>query len=212
MTIKKETPEINSSMEQQIMEAAEELFLDKGFALATTTEIARRVGCNQALVHYYFRTKENLFEKLFEKKFMLFTSAISLSDLEDSDLKHKLEVVISKYLEIITANPKLPFLILNEITTNPNRFENIVKKLKEQVAPILESFDKDLKREIEKGNVREISAFDLMLSILSLNIFMFIAKPMIMGIKNFSSGEFEEFVRNRKDEIIKTIWGGISIK
>ena len=52
-------------MEQAILRAAERLFLDKGFALTSTTEIAREAGCNQALVHYYFRTKENLFSKRF---------------------------------------------------------------------------------------------------------------------------------------------------
>ena len=57
------------SLEQTILEVAERLFLEKGFAMTSTTEIAKEVGCNQALVHYYFRTKDNLFNVIFEQKF-----------------------------------------------------------------------------------------------------------------------------------------------
>jgi len=59
-------------MEQLIVETAERLFLEKGFAMTSTTEIAKEIGCNQALVHYYFRTKAKLFEAIFEKKIKLF--------------------------------------------------------------------------------------------------------------------------------------------
>ena len=69
-------------MEQAILRAAERLFLDKGFALTSTTEIAREAGCNQALVHYYFRTKENLFEKIFEQKIRMLISNIFSIDRE----------------------------------------------------------------------------------------------------------------------------------
>lgn len=201
----------NTNTEQLIMDAAEKIFLDKGFAMTTTTEIARRVGCNQALIHYYFRTKENLFEKLFEKKFLVFTSAISLNTEKPIGLKAMVKEVISKHLDIIAANPKLPFLIINEVTTNPGKFQNIVEQLKQKAGLVLESMEKELSIEKEKGTIRDVSAFDLLLNILSLNIFMFLAKPMLMGVRNFSTQEFEEFIISRKDEIFKTIWGGISI-
>src|SRR3989339_1551744 len=152
--------------EQQILEVAEELFLSKGFAMTTTTEIARRVGCNQALVHYYFRTKYNLFEKLFEKKFTILTSAISSEPQRNSGLKEKIEAITNKHMDVIIANPKLPFLIINELTTNPARFENIVSKLRQQSLIILGELEKDIETEIKKGTIREISAFDLLLNIL----------------------------------------------
>ena len=151
--------------------------------MTTTTEIAKRVGCNQALVHYYFRTKENLFEKLFEKKFLLFTSSITLNNQKTKGLKDIIEDIITKHLDVIAANPKLPFLIINEITTNPDKFRNILEKLKEESATLLKMLDKELNIEIEKGTIRKISSFDLLLNILSLNIFMFVAKPMLQGEK-----------------------------
>jgi len=79
MDIKQEQP-----MEQTILEVAERLFLEKGFALTSTTEIAKEAGCNQALVHYYFRTKDNLFNTIFEQKFrMLFEHLYASQSLED---------------------------------------------------------------------------------------------------------------------------------
>ena len=66
------------STEQLILEAAEKLFLEKGFAMTSTTEIARVAGCNQALVHYYFRTKENLFQSIFENKFRMLISTLPI--------------------------------------------------------------------------------------------------------------------------------------
>lgn len=203
--------ETNINTEQKILDVAEGLFLDKGFAMTTTTEIARRVGCNQALVHYYFRTKENLFEKLFEKKFLLFTSAITLNNQKTKGLKDKIEDIITKHLDVIAANPKLPFLIINEITTNPDKFRNILEKLKEESATLLKMLDKELNIEIEKGTIRKISSFDLLLNILSLNIFMFVAKPMLLGVKNFTPKEFDEFVLKRREEVFRTVWGGICI-
>ena len=203
--------ETNINTEQKILDVAEGLFLDKGFAMTTTTEIARRVGCNQALVHYYFRTKENLFEKLFEKKFLLFTSAITLNNQKTKGLKDKIEDIITKHLDVIAANPKLPFLIINEITTNQDKFRNILEKLKEESATLLKMLDKELNIEIEKGTIRKISSFDLLLNILSLNIFMFVAKPMLLGVKNFTPKEFDEFVLKRREEVFRTVWGGICI-
>ncbi len=204
--------EMNSNTEQQILDVAEELFLDKGFALTTTTEIARRVGCNQALVHYYFRTKEHLFEKIFEKKFILFTSAISLTELKSHELKDVIEIIITKHLEMICDNPKLPFLVVNEITTKPEKFQRVISMLRYGASRILNDLEAVMAPEIEKGNIRNISAFDLIVNILSLNIFMFLAKPLLMGVKDMSSEQFSEFVKNRKEEIFKTVWGGISIK
>lgn len=203
---------MNSNTEQQILDVAEELFLDKGFALTTTTEIARRVGCNQALVHYYFRTKEHLFEKIFEKKFILFTSAISLTELKSQELKDVIEIIITKHLEMICDNPKLPFLVVNEITTKPEKFQRVISMLRYGASRILNDLEAVMAPEIEKGNIRNISAFDLIVNILSLNIFMFLAKPLLMGVKDMSSEQFSEFVKNRKEEIFKTVWGGISIK
>ena len=57
----------SEEMENKILEAAQELFLEKGYMATSTVDIAKKVGCNQALVHYYFRTKQNLFKQIYLK-------------------------------------------------------------------------------------------------------------------------------------------------
>ena len=85
----------NPSMEIVILETAEQLFLEKGFAMTSTTEIAKKIGCNQALIHYYFRTKENLFNLIFEKKFRQFIQhAFEFGNPKELAFEEKLKRII----------------------------------------------------------------------------------------------------------------------
>jgi AcrR family transcriptional regulator len=212
MANKKVRREKSENVEQMILNVAEDVFLEKGYAMTSTTEIAKRVGCNQALIHYYFRTKERLFEKLFEKKFVSFISAVVLSKERSANFRDVVRSIIESHAEIISQNPRLPFLIINEMTTNPVRFRVIAEKIKDTVGSLLSGIDTELKKEIAAGRVREISAFDLFLNILSLNLFVYIAQPLISHVRDYSFEEFVKFTRKRKEEVFLTVWGGICIK
>jgi AcrR family transcriptional regulator len=211
MASKRVIREKSDNIEQMILNIAEDIFLEKGYAMTSTTEIAKRVGCNQALIHYYFRTKERLFEKLFEKKFLSFVSAVFMSKESSSSFKDIVRGIIMRHLEIISENPRLPFLIINEMTTNPVRFHSIAEKIKETVGTLLMGLDSEIKNEIAAGRIREITAFDLFLNILSLNIFMFVAQPLISHVKGFTYEEFMKFAKNRGEEVFCTVWGGIAL-
>ena len=171
-------------MEQAILRAAERLFLDKGFALTSTTEIAREAGCNQALVHYYFRTKENLFEKIFEEK-----------------LRRKIEA----HFEILKKNPKIPFLVINEITTNPERIASLRDSIGELPLSVYATFEQDLQKEIAQGRVRETNALDLMFSALSLNLATFLVRPVLQNILGLTDEAMDGFLEHRKEENVKII-------
>ncbi len=211
MANKRVIREKSDNVEQMILNIAEDIFLEKGYAMTSTTEIAKRVGCNQALIHYYFRTKERLFEKLFEKKFLSFVSAVFISKESSSSFKDIVRGIIMKHLEIISENPRLPFLIINEMTTNPVRFYSIAEKIKETMDTLLKGLDNEIKNEIKAGRIREISAFDLFLNILSLNVFMFVAQPLISHVKGFTYEQFMKFAKSRGDEVFYTVWGGIAL-
>ena len=101
--------------EQLILKAAEEEFLEKGFVLAKTTEIARRAGVTHAMLHYYYRTKENLFEQVFRQKVQLVAKSLDTAFDEQLPFAQQLETLIQVHFEFIQANPRLPFFILNEI-------------------------------------------------------------------------------------------------
>lgn len=212
MVIKKDKPVKSDNFEQLILDIAENVFLEKGYASTTTTEIAKRVGCNQALIHYYFRTKDKLFERLFEKKFFSFMTSVSFSRETSPNFKEIIRSIVHNHLNIISENPKLPFLIISEMTLNPQRFRIIAEKIEGVVKNMLNDLDVELKKEIKAGRVREISTFDLLLNILSMNIFMFVAEPLISFVKEFSWDEYMTFVKQRGDEIFLTVWRGISLE
>lgn len=195
----------DSNMEKKILEAAEQLFLEKGFAMTSTTEIAKIAGCNQALVHYYFRTKDHLFDAIFENKVKMFISTFMEISNEDIPFEEKLKRKIEAHFDMIRANPKFPFLIINELTTNPQRVEKIKAKISQLPKAIFGQLDKELEEEIRKGSIRPIKTIDLLFSIVSLNMVLFLAKPFIKTITNLSDEEYEAMVNHRKQENVLMI-------
>ncbi len=202
----------NISLEQQILEAAEELFLDKGFSMTSTTEIAKKAGCNQALIHYYFRTKENLFLKLFESKFIQFIASINPVLFEGLRFEDKLKAIIDSHITMIARNPKIPFLLLNEVTINPERFKKIIEDIKAMVIPVIMTLSADLLSEERVGNIRKVDPFHLLFSIISMDVFMFVARPLLEQIREFEDNEFKEFIEERKAQIFDLVWNSIKAK
>jgi TetR/AcrR family transcriptional regulator len=194
-----------SSTEQSILEAAEQLFLDKGFSNTSTTEIAKKVGCNQALVHYYFRTKDKLFEAVFEKKASMFISSFLQISRDNISFEEKLQRKIELHFDILRANPRLPFLMFNELTTNPQRLLSIKEKFKMNNVSILDHFKSELETEIKKGTIRQIEPIDLILMMISLNVVLFIAHPILKILINISDEEYERMIERRKRENVLVI-------
>ncbi len=195
----------DENTEQKIIDAAERLFLEKGFAMTSTTEIAREVGCNQALVHYYFRTKEKLFEAIFEKKIKMFVKPFLESKDDDKPFEERLKNFIENHYDLLKANPKVPFLFFNELLTNPVRLESVRKKIGDLPKMLLTKIEKDLKSEIKKGTIRPMNTIDLFISILSLNITIFLISPVLKNIINLSDEELNYIIENRKNENVLMI-------
>lgn len=188
------------STEQLILEAAEKLFLEKGFAMTSTTEIARVAGCNQALVHYYFRTKENLFQSIFENKFRMLISTLPIDSQSNTSFEEKLASIVETHFELIRSNPKLPFLIFNELITNPQRLSTLKEKLSELPRPMFQQLQLQLQEEIEKGRIRQTNILDLLLTMLSLNVMIFLGTPIIQNVVQLSDNEINDLYEHRKKE------------
>jgi len=199
------SPKDSKQMEQQIIQSAEELFLDKGFALTSTTEIARKAGCNQTLVHYYFRTKENLFQAIFERKFRYFISNFTVLDDPSMSFHDKLTMMISSHFDLIMKNPRLPTFIVTELTTNARRLAMIKESFAPQLSEIFRTFESQFRKAVTDGEVREMDLFDLILSIISLNIAPFLINPIIKTALNLDNKGFKEFALRRKEKNIEMI-------
>lgn len=189
------------NMEQDILGVAERLFLEKGFARTSTTEIAKEVGCNQALVHYYFRTKENLFNCIFELKFKVFFQGLfEMKNMGELSFQDKLKFIIESHFDILQKNPKIPSLILNELSRQPEEISILRDKLHSLPEQLFAELNDELQIEIEKGNVRNISILDLVFSMISLNISMFVMMPMLEKLLALNESQKEIMIQHRKAE------------
>lgn len=205
----KETKEEKDSMELSILNVAEELFIERGFTGVSTTEIAAKVGCNQALIHYYYRTKANLFQKVFENKLRFLISLFEVDDYEGLCFEDKLRLRIESHFDALAQNPKLPIFVLNEVKNNPITIDLIREAFKNNVPYVLGNLEKELQEEYKAGRVREISAFDLMINITSLNIFTFLILPITEHLLGLDEQTTKEMFEGRKQEIVITILNSI---
>jgi AcrR family transcriptional regulator len=200
--------EINSekSMEQLILDTAEQLFLEKGFASTSTTQIAKVVGCNQALIHYYFRTKENLFNSIFESKFkMLFQRVFDTTQLENLSFTDKIKHIVETHFDILSENPKMPMLILNELSRQPEQIKVLKERLHSLPEKLITIMSKELESEIAAGNVRNCSFIDIMFTIVSLNLALFTLLPIAVNIAELNDIQLKFLLAHRRSENVNIV-------
>ena len=192
--------------EQKIIEAAEQEFLIKGFDGARTTSIAAKAGVTHAMFHYYFRTKEKIFEKIISQKLELLTKLIMESiTIENLSLEEKLQRIIDSHIDFVSENPELPGFLVREIFNDPERFE-LLKSCFETFAPVLiQNLQKELDKGHEEGKYRKTDARMMLIDIISLNIFPYMASPMINAILSGYMNDKEGFKELRKKENLETI-------
>lgn len=201
MDIKKE-----QSMEQTILEVAERLFLEKGFAMTSTTEIAKAVGCNQALVHYYFRTKDNLFNSIFEKKFkMLFEHLYASQNLGNIPFLEKVRYAVESHFDLLTRNPKLPLLVATELSRLPENLKNLRNKLQAVPFELFTKLNNELQQEIAEGRARKIELIDIIITMVTLNAGLFMLLPIASGIMQLDEEQTKELLAHRREENVQVI-------
>lgn len=196
----------DQSMEQTILEVAEKLFLEKGFSLTSTTEIAKAVGCNQALVHYYFRTKDNLFNTIFEQKFKVFFQGVfEMKNMEKMQFVDKLKFMIESHYDLLRNNPKMPGLILNELSRKPEQLNMIRDKLQSIPEVLFSLLNEELQSEIAKGKIRQINLIDLIVSIVSMNVALFLMMPIVENLFSFDETQKKYMIEHRRAENVDFI-------
>ncbi|MBO7227426.1 MAG: TetR/AcrR family transcriptional regulator [Bacteroidales bacterium] len=190
---------------QQILNAAEFEFLTNGYEATKTTQIAKRAGVTHAMLHYYYQSKENLFNKIFEDKIeTLKAPIVALAQNKDIDLRDRIREIIELHFDFLKTHPDLPHFLINEMRSNPQ----LIKILREKVGDTLRETFATIQTEIDeyvaKGIMKPISAFDLFLDIVSLNVFTFISLPIFRHIA-YDEEKEQQLIENRKKEIIQTI-------
>jgi AcrR family transcriptional regulator len=181
---KKKIEEVDLSTEEKIKEAAQKVFIKKGFAATRTRDIADEAGINLALLNYYFRSKDNLFELIMMEKLSKFFGAVApvLND-STASLEAKIATVAGNYIDLLMANPDLPLFILSEIRNNPERF---VSNL-----PLTKVVESHLIKQLAEKRP-DIHPLHFLMNILGMTVFPFIMKPVfhasaVLNEKNFAA-------------------------
>lgn len=190
------------STEDKIKAAALKLFQQRGFAGTKTRDIAEEAGINIALLNYYFRSKENLFEIIMEESIRkVFFGLRDILDDEETSLDEKLEKIACNYIDALLANPDLPLFILSEIQANVTRFVEKNKLPKGFVRRMFSegTFIRQLSEELRLDDPLQI-----ILNLVSLSVFPFVAKPLWLLMTETGTEDFVRLMEERKKLI--PIW------
>ena len=198
-------------MENRIRAVAQQLFIEQGFAATSTTQIAREVGCTQALVHYYYRTKENLFRQIFLDQINAALAVITESLTSAVPFEQFLTNAISLYFDTLIRNPRLPYFVLEELVSNRDRRiylrDHFVRN--PHYAMYYMQLDARVRQEQQAGRLVRVETFDIMLSVVSLTVFNFIALPMYQDLLERTDEQVHDFVLHRKTEVTRLVLNGI---
>jgi len=203
-----ENNEVNT--EQIILEAAEAEFLEKGYGNAKTIAIAQKAGVSHSMLHYYFRTKEQLFQKIFKDKVQKFTQVFSVVFEQNTDFKETLRRIIETQFKFVAQNPQLPMFIIREILSNKENREWAIKTFFPHIFPFLSTIEKMLNTEIAKGTIRPIVIQNLLMNILAINISTFVALPILKENLQLENDEMlENFLSERCESNVQFILNAI---
>jgi len=184
---------------QQILEAARKVFIRKGLDGARMQEIANEAGINKALLHYYFRSKEKLFNHIFEKALEGIFEVINQSIHEEGDVFGFVETFVDHYLTTLNHNPFIPNFIFNEITSHPERMDQLSHRMKLNVPGYMKMVEKN----IAQKKMTPVAPQHLLIDLLGMCVFPYVARPLLEEVffSEHPAGA-ENFLYERKQHII----------
>ena len=194
------------SKEQQILAAAEQEFLTRGYDGARTTSIAQAAGVTHAMLHYYFRTKEQLFERIVDEKFETMShSMFAIMGDPSLPIVERIKGGIEAHFDFVAQNPLLPRFVINEIISRPERYDVLYKRVGAIIDNVYRGLQSEINRLAERGEIERVDIKMLFISIMSLNIFTFLAYPFMEPLMGKLMANRERFLAERKAENIETI-------
>jgi AcrR family transcriptional regulator len=179
------------STEEKFKEAARIVFTKKGYAATKTRDIAEQAGLNLALLNYYFRSKERLFEiVMIEKVQQLLAFMAPVLNNPDTSLHEKIDLITPSYIDMLLKNPDLPMFVLSEIRNNPERF---AKMIQTNGNVLQSSFIRQIAAK-KKG----VNPIQLFLNFLGMLVFPFIVQPVLQTIVPMNEEAYNQLLEQRK--------------
>ncbi len=193
--------EKSTNTEKLILDAALQVFSQKGFAGARMHEIADLAGINKTLLYYYFRCKKKLFEKIFEIVSNELISNLFSLNIENSNWKEGVNKFCQLYIDFFKDKRFIPQFVINELGENPDWILKHFSKLNILNTPFLKNFSNSIKNELNK----EVPIDEIMVNMISLLLLPIIVGPLIQTIINQSEESYNLFIENRKKNVPKII-------
>lgn len=196
----------DTDTEHRILEAARTVFLRDGTAGARMQEIAREAGVNQALLHYYFRSKERLSAAVFQQIASRIFPALAQTLAADISLDEKIDGLIGVYLENLSRNPFVPGYLISELHHHPERVQQLVKVAigadpQAVLPPLFRKLGKQIDERVRAGTMRRIQPDQLVINVVSLCIFPFAARPMLNIVLGMDEPAFARFIDQRRKDL-----------
>ena len=196
----------DTDTEQRILEAARTVFLRRGTAGARMQEIAAEAGVNQALLHYYFRSKERLSAAVFQHIASRIFPALALTLAADISLDEKIDGLIGVYLENLSRNPFVPGYLISELHHHPERVQQLLTVAigadpQAVLPPLFKKLEKQIDERVRAGTMRRIQPHQLLINLISLCIFPFAARPMLSIMFGMDDPGFARFIDQRRKEL-----------
>ncbi|MBK7886678.1 MAG: TetR/AcrR family transcriptional regulator [Bacteroidetes bacterium] len=204
----KKEPDIKSR--DKILAAARSEFIRGGFNGARMQSIADAAGMNKALLHYYYKNKESLFELVFNDAFAEFIPKLHSIFSGEGSVLEKTEQYVEAHLSLLMEKPDLPLFVLTEIHRDPERFfEKFMNKLPGE--PPFARFLQQIANEMREGKIRTMNPRELWMNVMSMTVFPFASRPMLQRLTLMADREFQELMSQRKQSIMLFIKLAIEI-
>jgi AcrR family transcriptional regulator len=198
----------DTSTEEKIKVAARKIFLRKGYAATRTRDIAEEAGLNLALLNYYFRSKEKLFDIIMMENLQHFIEGIKdiLNDKQTS-IEQKIEAIVNNYIDLLIRQPDLPLFVLHELRSHP---KELVSKIDREKFINRSYFMQQLREAMNEGKIAAINPLHFLMNVISLTIFPFVASPILQNIGGLKLQDFNTLMQERKRLI--PVWIKIMMK
>ena len=199
-------PAREAATEERILDAARVVFLRDGTAGARMQEIAAEAGVNQALLHYYFRSKERLSTAVFQQVASRIFPALAQTLGAETSLDEKIDQLIGIYLENLLRNQFVPGYVISELHHHPERVQQLLAGAMgadpQVVMPaLLKTLERQINERVRNGTMRPIKPQQFVMNLISLCVFPFAARPMLSIIFGMDDAAFVRFIEQRKKEL-----------
>lgn len=195
----------DNQTEKLVLEAAMKVFTQKGYAAARMDDIAKEANINRALLHYYFRSKDKMFDLIFEQKVKEFFSGLGQIVFSDRKLEDVIREMVKHEITLIVANPYLPLFVLQELQQSPERLLNHAKASGMSPNLILKRFSVLVNDAIRSKTINKIEPGQLLINIMSLCIYPMIAKPVLKSVLELDDKKFDNMMAQRIAQVSEFI-------